>query len=69
MGYAQHDSHELICFLLDGIHEDLNRVKKKPILPSLKEFPSSVPDYEVAKKFWERYMKRNNSIIADLMGG
>lgn len=29
-GYAQHDSQELLGYLLDGLHEDLNRVKKKP---------------------------------------
>ena len=29
-GYAQQDSHELLAFLLDGLHEDLNLVKKKP---------------------------------------
>mmetsp|Transcript_5340 Transcript_5340/g.8392 ORF Transcript_5340/g.8392 Transcript_5340/m.8392 type:complete len:437 (+) Transcript_5340:49-1359(+) len=28
-GYQQHDSSELLSFLLDGLHEDLNRVKKK----------------------------------------
>ena len=26
-GYSQHDSQELLNFLLDGLHEDLNRVK------------------------------------------
>jgi ubiquitin C-terminal hydrolase len=25
-GYAQHDSQEFFSFLIDGIHEDLNRV-------------------------------------------
>ncbi|CAM9609136.1 unnamed protein product [Discosporangium mesarthrocarpum] len=29
-GYEQHDSQELIAFLLDGIHEDINRVRNKP---------------------------------------
>lgn len=29
-GYFQHDSQELTAFLLDGLHEDLNRVKDKP---------------------------------------
>ncbi|CAN0402911.1 unnamed protein product [Hapterophycus canaliculatus] len=28
-GYQQHDASELMSFLLDGIHEDLNRVHKK----------------------------------------
>ena len=30
VGYAQHDSQELLAFLLDGLHEDLNLVKEKP---------------------------------------
>jgi ubiquitin carboxyl-terminal hydrolase 4/11/15 len=30
VGYDQHDSGELISYLLDGLHEDLNRVKDKP---------------------------------------
>jgi len=30
MGYAQHDSQELLAFLLDGLHEDLNRILKRP---------------------------------------
>jgi hypothetical protein len=29
-GYQQHDSQELLCFVLDGLHEDLNRIRKKP---------------------------------------
>ena len=29
-GYAQHDSQELLAVLLDGLHEDLNRVRRKP---------------------------------------
>ena len=26
-GYSQQDSQELLAFLLDGLHEDLNRVR------------------------------------------
>ena len=29
-GYQQHDAQELLTFLLDGLHEDLNRIFKKP---------------------------------------
>lgn len=29
-GYAQHDSQEFFSFLIDGLHEDLSRVPKKP---------------------------------------
>ncbi len=28
-GYGQQDSQELLSFLMDGLHEDLNRVVKK----------------------------------------
>ena len=29
-GFAQHDAQEFMAFLLDGLHEDLNRVRDKP---------------------------------------
>lgn len=29
-GYAQHDAQEFMAFLLDGLHEDLNRIQIKP---------------------------------------
>lgn len=31
-GYSQQDSLEFLNYLLDGLHEDLNRVKEKPII-------------------------------------
>lgn len=31
-GFQQHDSQELLAFLLDGLHEDLNRVHNKPYI-------------------------------------
>lgn len=31
-GYQQQDSQELLAFLLDGLHEDLNRIHKKPYI-------------------------------------
>ena len=34
-GYAQHDSQEFFSFLVDGIHEDLNRIKKKPYVETV----------------------------------
>lgn len=27
VGYKQHDAHELLVSLLEGIHEEVNRVK------------------------------------------
>lgn len=69
-GYQQHDSQELLAFLLDGLHEDLNRVLKKPYVEK--------PDWEgggdkelveLAQKSWEGYMLRNDSVIVDLFQG
>jgi len=36
-GYNQHDSGELINYLLDGLHEDLNRIKVKPYVETKDE--------------------------------
>lgn len=35
-GYQQHDSQEFLAFLLDGLHEDLNRIKSKPYVEVMK---------------------------------
>jgi ubiquitin carboxyl-terminal hydrolase 4/11/15 len=31
-GYQQQDSQELLAYMLDGLHEDLNRILKKPYI-------------------------------------
>ena len=33
-GYQQQDSQELLAYMLDGLHEDLNRILKKPYFES-----------------------------------
>ncbi|XP_042307248.1 ubiquitin carboxyl-terminal hydrolase 4 [Sceloporus undulatus] len=66
-GYQQQDSQELLSFLLDGLHEDLNRVKKKPYL-ELKD-ANGRPDSVVAKEAWENHRLRNDSIIVDIFHG
>ncbi|NWV01188.1 UBP4 hydrolase, partial [Upupa epops] len=66
-GYQQQDSQELLAFLLDGLHEDLNRVKKKPYL-ELKD-ANGRPHLEVAKEAWENHRLRNDSIIVDIFHG
>jgi len=30
MGYSQQDAQEFLRYLLEGLHEDVNRVKSKP---------------------------------------
>ncbi|KAF7729447.1 CSN-associated deubiquitinating enzyme Ubp12 [Apophysomyces ossiformis] len=67
MGYQQHDSQELLSFLLDGLHEDLNRILKKPYI-ELPDF-EDVQDEEIAEKSWAYHKARNDSIIVDLFQG
>lgn len=63
-GFAQQDCQELMAFLLDGLHEDLNRIKNKPYI-EVKNDAEPRPDEEVAKESWENYKKRNDSIVVD----
>ncbi|KAK1309813.1 Ubiquitin carboxyl-terminal hydrolase 8 [Acorus calamus] len=63
-GYNQHDSQELLACLLDGLHEDLNRVKSKPYLEA--KDACGRPHDEVADEYWANHIARNDSIIVDL---
>ena len=62
-GYQQQDSSELMNYLLDGLHEDLNLVNKKPYVEE-KEAEGR-PDQVVAAERWEGFKKRNDSFIVD----
>jgi ubiquitin carboxyl-terminal hydrolase 4/11/15 len=72
-GYGQQDSQEFLGFLLDGLQEDLSRVKKKPYI----EKPDSTDDMvndpkairEMAAKVWDITKQRDDSVIADLFTG
>ncbi|XP_027349205.1 ubiquitin carboxyl-terminal hydrolase 8-like isoform X2 [Abrus precatorius] len=66
-GYSQHDSQELLAFLLDGLHEDLNSVKRKPY-HEVKDADGR-PDEEVADEYWRNHLARNDSIVVDLCQG
>lgn len=67
IGFFQQDSQEMLSFLIDGIHEDLNRVKIKP--PVTDPDPEGLSEQELAQKYWQNHLDRNDSIIVDLMHG
>ncbi|KAB2066169.1 hypothetical protein ES319_A09G140900v1 [Gossypium barbadense] len=66
-GYNQHDSQEFLAFLLDGLHEDLNRVKCKPYIEA--KDAEGRPDEEVADEHWLNHLARNATIIVDIFQG
>ena len=72
-GYGQQDSQEFLAFLLDGLHEDLNRIHKKPYIEKPESTDEMVGDdaaiAALADKVWDIYRKRNDSAVADLFGG
>lgn len=66
-GHSQHDTHEFMSYLLDGLHEDLNRVRKKPVTKPVEM--EGHPDREVAAESWKVYKMRNDSVMVDLFQG
>ncbi|SPR01712.1 unnamed protein product (mitochondrion) [Plasmodiophora brassicae] len=66
-GYRQHDSQELLAFLLDGLHEDLNRVTVKPYIATVDS--DGRPDDVVAAESWRMHLARNRSVVVDLFQG
>lgn len=62
-GYAQQDSCEALGALMDNLHEDLNRVKKKPIVEPVDD-EGNKSDV-MARASWEGFKMRNNSVIVD----
>ena len=66
-GYDQQDSAEFVGFIVELLHEDLNRVKKKPYIENSDE--PNRPDEVVAKEYWDNFTARNQSIIVDIMNG
>ncbi|KAK6362297.1 Ubiquitin carboxyl-terminal hydrolase 15 [Orbilia blumenaviensis] len=72
-GYGQQDSQEFVSYLLDILHEDLNRIHQKPVV----EFPDSTDEMignpaaiaKLAEENWDLYRKRNDSVIIDLFAG
>ena len=69
----QQDAQEFLAFLLDSLHEDLNRNATKPKLKDLSEEEEArrerMPIEVVSEIEWARYLHSNNSIIVSLFQG
>ncbi|KAI4454782.1 ubiquitin carboxyl-terminal hydrolase [Holotrichia oblita] len=74
MGYAQQDAQEFLRYLLEGLHEDVNRVLPTPThhrhhscVNHANDFNFS--DAEKAAESWQRYLRMDNSKIVDIFVG
>lgn len=72
-GWGQQDSQEFLGFLLDGLQEDLSRVKKKPYIEKPDSTDDMINDPEAVRKMaeevWDITRRRDDSVIADLFTG
>ncbi|XP_017289641.1 ubiquitin carboxyl-terminal hydrolase 2a isoform X2 [Kryptolebias marmoratus] len=67
VGYNQQDAQEFLRFLLDGLHNEVNRVTVRP--RGIMEDFDHLPDEEKGKKMWSKYLEREDSKIVDLFVG
>ncbi|TFK39717.1 hypothetical protein BDQ12DRAFT_681082 [Crucibulum laeve] len=71
-GSEQHDSQEFLSFLIDGLHEDLNRVIAKPTwapTPEQEAELERLPPQIASDREWRAWRMRNDSIIVDYFQG
>nr|XP_004667416.1 ubiquitin carboxyl-terminal hydrolase 2 isoform X1 [Jaculus jaculus]XP_045002203.1 ubiquitin carboxyl-terminal hydrolase 2 isoform X1 [Jaculus jaculus] len=67
VGYNQQDAQEFLRFLLDGLHNEVNRVTVRPKLNS--DNIDHLPDDEKGRQMWRKYLEREDSRIGDLFVG
>ncbi|XP_031429304.1 ubiquitin carboxyl-terminal hydrolase 2a isoform X3 [Clupea harengus] len=67
VGYNQQDAQEFLRFLLDGLHNEVNRVTVRP-RGSTEDF-DHLRDEEKGKKMWSKYLDREDSKIVDVFVG
>ncbi|KAJ3506378.1 hypothetical protein NLJ89_g6900 [Agrocybe chaxingu] len=71
-GSDQHDSQEFLSFLMDGIHEDLNRILSKPnYMPTPEEEAEleRLPPQIASDREWRNWRARNDSLVVDYFQG
>lgn len=67
-GYQQHDAQEFLRKLLEGLHEDVNRVTTRP-RPILTDIDDDLSDDQKAMESWKRYLRFDDSKIVDMFVG
>lgn len=67
-GYEQQDAQELIVALVDGLHEDCNRISKKPTFER-KDWSPEIPEQTWFEQHREWNNMREDSVIDDMFKG
>lgn len=62
-GHAQQDANEFLAFLMNELHEDLNRIRDRVYVPEPDN--SKLEERQMAALAWNNHVKRNNSVIVD----
>ncbi|KAG8866915.1 ubiquitin-specific protease doa4 [Serendipita sp. 405] len=68
----QHDAQEFMIFLLDNLHEDLNRILRRQIIETRPEREAELerlPTQIASEQEWQLYRMTNNSIVVDYFQG
>lgn len=68
-GFFQQDSQECLRYLLEGIHEDVNKAVKSKDRTPLGDIPDNWPHRKQAEEAWRRYLLNENSYIIDMFVG
>jgi ubiquitin carboxyl-terminal hydrolase 8 len=70
---AQQDAHEVLSFLLDALHEDLNRAREKPPYEERKDLEENElhrkGEERYAAEAWHDHLRRHRSVLVDLCQG
>ena len=67
-GVNHFDVKDMILFVLDHLHEDLNQVKER-LEVNITEQNKNETDESASTRWWEALQKRENSIVVDLFYG
>lgn len=67
-GTLQHDAQEFLAYLLDGLHEDLNRIVNAPYV-EMPDFQDGQNMVVAGARAWEAHLRRNDSLVLDTFYG
>jgi hypothetical protein len=64
--FQQQDAHDVLVYLLDRLHEDVNKVMKKPYVENSEG--NGEDDEKISKESWEKHKLREESYIQEVIG-